>query len=47
MNLTKNDIEELFVFIMKVKWIPIEDWKLEDSICKWWISIKCKQTLWK
>jgi len=46
-NFSKNEIEELFIFVMKTKWIPMEDWKLESSICKWWVNNACKQALWK
>ena len=45
-NLSKNDIEEIFTFIMKTKNIPMEDWKLESTICKWWVNQNCKEALW-
>jgi len=45
-KLTKNEIEELFIFVMNAKWIPMEDWQLEDTICKWWVNNACKQALW-
>lgn len=31
---SKNEIEELFIFVMKSKGINIENWKIESSICK-------------
>ena len=45
-NLSKNDIEEIFTFVMKSKNIPMEDWKLESTICKWWVNQNCKEALW-
>ncbi len=45
-NLSKNDIEEIFTFVMKSKNIPIQDWKLESTICKWWVNQNCKEALW-
>lgn len=46
-NLSKNEIEELFIFIMKVKWIPINDWQIDDSVCKNSNPTdECKNTLW-
>ena len=47
-DFTKNDIEELFVFIMKSKWISMEDWQLERAVCaNWHITDECKKALWK
>ncbi len=47
-SFTKNDIEELFVFVMKSKNIPIEDWSIEETVCaNWNVTNECKQDLWK
>ena len=34
-SFTKNEKEELFKFVMDVKWIPIWDWEIEWPIIKW------------
>ena len=46
-DFSKNEIEEIFVFVMKAKWIPMEDWKLESTVCKWWSNNSCKEALGK
>ena len=47
-KLSKNEIEELFIFVMKSKWIPMEDWQLEETVCaNWNVTNECKQALWK
>lgn len=47
-NFSKDDIEEIFVFIMKTKWIPMEDWKIEETVCaNWAVNDECKQALGK
>lgn len=46
-TLSKNEIEEIFVFIMKVKWIQKEDWDIKSTICrKNIITDECKNKLW-
>lgn len=45
--LSKNDVEEIFVFLMNVKWIKKEDWKISSTICaNNVITDECKDDLW-
>jgi len=46
-SLSKNDIEELFVFVMETKKIPKDDWEIASQVCaNWSITDECKQALW-
>ena len=46
-GLTKNDIEELFVFVMNTKWIEKDDWEIENSVCaNWNVNDECLNALW-
>ena len=43
----KNDIEELFIFVMKSKGINTEDWEIAREICaNWEVNNDCKEALW-
>lgn len=43
----KDKVEEIFVFIMNIKWIKKEDWNIESSVCrKNTVTDKCKDELW-
>lgn len=45
--LSKQEIEEIFILIMKVKWIKKEDWDIESTVCrKNKITAECKDELW-
>ncbi len=46
-DFTKNDIEEIFVFVMNSKWISMNDWNIEETICKnSKVTGECKEALW-
>lgn len=46
-KLSKNEIEEIFIFIMNIKWIKKEDWNIASTICKNnTVTEKCKDKLW-
>lgn len=46
--LNKNEVEEIFVFLMNIKWIKKEDWEIEATICrKNTITDECKEALWE
>jgi len=42
----KNNIEELFIFIMNQKWIDSSKWIIKWPICKWPIDEACINALW-
>lgn len=45
--LSKDEVEEIFKFIMNIKWIKKEDWDIESSVCrKNTIIDECKNELW-
>ncbi len=46
-SFTKNEIEELFIFIMKTRGISLEDWEIANTVCaNWNITKECKLALW-
>ena len=46
-NLSKNDIEELFVFVNRIKWVNINNWEIDNTICaNWKINQECINALW-
>jgi len=45
-SLWKNDIEELFIIIMKAKWVPMDKWKIEKEVChNGEVNDACRQAL--
>lgn len=46
-KLSKNEIEEIFIFIMNIKWIKKEDWNIASTVCKNNnVTEECKGKLW-